>query len=157
MVKKPQREIIGWGGRVSQIPVFHNTHKRVIYAFAYINYYKTFEKRKRKYKRKPKSLSNGFLVSAWLSLRACLRGLPLCWPVLASLVQHSRTPEPALSFNQESDLQHHPQLLFLLSSAVSSLWNSGSSPSTVSELSLLHFHTLPDLNGSLLPSDNHPL
>lgn len=121
LAKKPQKKI-GQGGGGSQMPVFHNTEMcHCIYQILHNKIKHLKIKRKRKHKGKPKSFSNGLLVSspyislflsAQLDVRAASKSPS--WPVLNSLVQHSRRPEPALSFNQESDLQHPLQLFFLL-------------------------------------------
>lgn len=135
--KETTKETIGWGGRVSQM-LFHNIHILVcvIYSFAYIKYYiikRLKIKRKRRHKGKPKSLSDGLVCSARLSLRGSLTGPQLSWPVLASLTQHSSGPEPALRFNRESDHQSAPRSIALSSS--SSVGTSGRPPATVSVIS----------------------
>lgn len=99
--KKPQRKF-GWGGGSSQMFVSHNIHKCVIYSLAYIKYYiKRKNQEKKKAQREAKVIfkwSSGLICPHLLrvGVRGSLRRPQLGWPVLASLVQHSTGPEPAL-------------------------------------------------------------
>lgn len=62
-------------------------------------------------------------------------------------------PRAVPSFNQNNDLQHDLQLLFLLLSSASLLCTSGRSPFTVAVSCLTSILCL-DFNRSLLPSNN---
>lgn len=126
--------------------MFHNIRILVcvIYSFAYIKYYiikRLKIKRKRRHKGKPKSFSDVF----WSALPGSLSGAvsegpSSARPVLASLILHSRGPEPSLSFNQESDHQPAPSSIALSSFLPSR--HLSRPPAMVSQLFLLYFHTL---------------
>lgn len=162
LAKKPQKKI-GQGGGGSQMPMFHNTEMcHCIYQVLHNKIKHLKIKRKRKHKGKPKSFSNGLLVSspyialflsAQLDVRGSLKKSQLASPELSGPTQQETR---ASSQFQPGEWSSAPLQLFflLLPSALSLLWTPGKPLFMVSQLSLCFASILClDFNHSLLPSD----
>lgn len=105
LAKKPQREILGVEVGFLKC-LFPKTHKRVIYAFAYINYYKV--KHLKREKDSTKGSPSHSQMAFWSrpgSLRACLGGLRsagqswLLWPEAAGHLSQLRASTRRVIFS----------------------------------------------------------